>query len=232
MSVEERIRGNLETIRRRIDEAAARAGRDGATVRIVAVTKRQPLEMLPCLVKVGLHDLGENYPQALWARADALSGLPIRWHHIGHLQSNKVKRMFPLVRWIHGVDSLKLLRLLDELAMAAEDPPHVCLQVNCSGEPTKHGWSPASILADADAIAQCRHIPVAGLMTMAAPSDNPESARPAFESLRELGEELRRRTRLSLPELSMGMSDDYEIAVEEGATWVRIGSALFEGVGT
>jgi pyridoxal phosphate enzyme (YggS family) len=149
---------------------------------------------------------------------------------IGHLQGNKAKRTVPLVRMIHGVDSLKLLETLDELAAGLADPPAVCLQVNASGEAAKHGWEPDELPNDADAIAACARIPIVGLMTMAGYDTTPEQARPAFRTLRELGEVMRRRTGLKLPELSMGMSGDFEAAIEEGATLVRVGSALFEGV--
>jgi hypothetical protein len=133
---------------------------------------------------------------------------------------------------IHAVDSLKLLRWLDGLVregqMAA--PPSVCLQVNTSGEAAKHGWSPEAILAEAQDIAACRVIPIVGLMTMAGWGTTAESARPSFIELRETRDRLSRRTGLPLPELSMGMSGDFETAIEEGATLVRVGTALFEGV--
>ncbi len=163
-------------------------------------------------------------------RRRALEGRAIRWHLIGHLQGNKAKTTLPLVRMIHAVDSLKLLRALDELAADLPDPAAVCLQVNTSGEPSKHGWSIDGIPADADAISSCTRIPVVGLMTMAALGTDSESARPAFVQLRELRDKLRVLTDLRFPELSMGMSNDFETAIEEGATVVRVGSALFEGV--
>ena len=125
-------------------------------------------------------DLGENYPQELWEKAESLPDLPARWHLIGHLQGNKAKKTLPMVAMLHGVDSLKLLRTLDDLCKGLDSPPAACLQVNASGEDSKHGWSPEALLADAEAIAACRTIPVVGLMTMAAPGPAPESARPAF----------------------------------------------------
>jgi pyridoxal phosphate enzyme (YggS family) len=227
----DRLQQNLATVRGRIAESARRAGRDPASVTLVAVTKRQPLEWVRPLVELGVRDLGENYPQELWRRAEELAGLPVRWHLIGHLQGNKAGRTVPLVRMIHAVDSLKLLRSLDALAAEAADPPSVCLQVNTSGEPAKHGWSAEAIIADAEAIGTCGHIPIAGLMTMAALGTSSESARPSFARLRTLRDDLSARTGLALPHLSMGMSSDYEGAIAEGATLVRVGSALFEGVG-
>jgi PLP dependent protein len=228
----ERIRENYQQVVALIAEAARRSGRPPESVRLVAVTKRSPPEWIRPLVACGARDLGENYPQELWRKAESLADLgdSVRWHLIGHLQSNKVKKTLPMVRMIHAVDSLKLLRILDEAACSMPAPPAVCLQVNTSGEPSKHGWDAAGILADAESIAACRSIPVVGLMTMAAMGTTPETARVSFIALRDIRESLRGRTGLPLVELSMGMSNDFEAAIEEGATLVRIGSALFEGV--
>jgi pyridoxal phosphate enzyme (YggS family) len=213
-------------------EAARRSGRAAGAVTLVAVTKKCPIELVRALVTVGALDLGENYPQELWRKVESLADLdsPMRWHLIGHLQSNKAKRTMPMVKMIHAVDSLKLLQTLDSLAAEMPDPPPVCLQVNTSAEATKYGWSAEEILADADAIAACGKVPVVGLMTMAAWGTSSQSARPSFVLLRESRDKLRRRTGLPLVELSMGMSGDFESAIEEGASLVRIGSALFEGV--
>jgi hypothetical protein len=227
---EPRFRRNLDAVRERIDAAARRSGRVPDAVQLVAVTKRNPPEQVRPLVASGAVDLGENYPQELWKKVEALADLPVRWHLIGHLQGNKARKTLPMVRMIHAVDSLKLLRALDELAASLDDPPAVCLQVNTSGESAKHGWPPAEIARDADAIASCRNIPIVGLMTMAALDSSPDTARPSFARLRAIRDDLRARTGLALDQLSMGMSNDFEAAIEEGATWVRIGSALFEGV--
>ena len=226
----QRLRENWDAVRGRMAEAARRSGRAPEAVTLVAVTKRNPPEWIRPLVGLGATDLGENYPQELWRKAEALAGLPVRWHLIGHLQGNKARRTLPLVRMVHGVDSLKLLRALDATAAGPADPPALCLQVNASGEATKHGWSPEALLADAEAIAGCRRVPVVGLMTMAAWGTSAEGARPAFARLRHLRDALRARTGLALNELSMGMSNDFEAAIEEGSTLVRVGSALFEGV--
>lgn len=226
----ETLRGNLESVRSRIAAAARRSGRDADAVRLVAVTKRTPPDVALALLELGVRDLGENYPQELWAKVASLAGRPVRWHLIGHLQGNKAKKTLPMVSMVHAVDSLKLLRTLDELAGGLAEPPAVCLQVNTSGEAAKHGWDPGAIAADAQAIAACRAVPVVGLMTMAALGTTPESARPSFARLRAVRDDLRARTGLALEHLSMGMSGDFEAAIEEGATLVRVGSALFEGV--
>ena len=226
------IRRNLDAIQVRMGLAARRSGRASETVTLVAVTKKCPVELVRPLVVAGALDLGENYPQELWRKAEALRGLaePVRWHLIGHLQTNKARRTLPLVTMVHAVDSLKLLHLLNSLAQELPDAPPVCLQVNTSGEEAKHGWSPERVIEDAEAIAACRSIRVVGLMTMAAWGTDAETARPSFVRLRETRDALRQRTGLPLPELSMGMSGDFETAIEEGATLVRVGSALFEGV--
>jgi pyridoxal phosphate enzyme (YggS family) len=228
----ERIRENLQHVEACIAEAARRSGRPAEAVRLVAVTKRNPPEWIRPLVACGARDLGENYPQELWSKVDALADLAgaVRWHLIGHLQSNKVKKTLPLVAMIHAVDSLKLLHILDEAAGAMTSPPPVCLQVNTSDEPSKHGWDSEGILADAEAIAACRSIPVVGLMTMAALGTTAETSRGSFVALRQVRDRLKDRTGLALDELSMGMSNDFETAIEEGATLVRVGSALFEGI--
>lgn len=231
MSVDvERLRENLSSVLDRMTAAAARSGRPAGAVRLVAVTKRNPVELIRPLVGLGIDTLGENYPQELWAKHEALADLEVRWHLIGHLQGNKVKKTVPMVVMIHAVDSLKLLHTLDDLARELASPPVVCLQVNTSGEAAKHGWSPEGLLEDAEAIAACRKIPIVGLMTMAAFETTAETARPSFVALRDVRDRLRARSGLELPELSMGMSNDFETAIEEGATIVRVGSALFEGV--
>ena len=228
----EQIRYNLDAVARRICDAAQRAGRPPESVQLIAVTKKSPPEWIKALIACGIRDCGENYPQELWRKQDELGDLAstIRWHLIGHLQTNKVKKTLPMVRMIHSVDSLKLLRALDDAARSVENPPGVCLQVNTSDEPSKHGWTEETILSEAAAIATCRSIPIIGLMTMAGLGTTAETARASFTRLRELRDLLRRETDLPLVELSMGMSNDFETAIEEGATLVRVGSALFEGV--
>lgn len=230
----EQIRANLAAVRSRIAEAALRSGRGPDAVTLIAVTKKWPPELLQPLIAAGATDLGENYPQELWRKVETLQGrkLAIRWHLIGHLQTNKAKRTLPLVEMIHAVDSLKLLQFVSALASQHASTPPVCLQVNTSGEESKHGWSPSGILADADSIVSCRNVPVVGLMTMAAWGTDAQTARPSFVALRELRDALRQRTGLPLPHLSMGMSGDFETAILEGATLVRVGSALLEGVET
>ncbi len=230
--IHERIRHNLEEIQARITRAAASAGRPVEDVRLVAVTKKSAPEWIRALLDCRVLDLGENYPQELWKKSEVLAdrALAIRWHLIGHLQTNKVKKTIPLVKMIHSVDSLKLLQVLNEAVQSMATPPLACLQVNTSGEQSKHGWSPEQLLADSESIAACRLIPIVGLMTMAALEGTEKTARASFARLRETRDALGRKTGLALPELSMGMSGDFEQAILEGATLVRIGTAIFEGV--
>lgn len=224
--IEHCIRTNLATIQARIDEATRRSGRAPGAVSLVAVTKKNAPERIRPLIEAGQFDLGENFPQELWRKVEAIGGSPVRWHLIGHLQTNKATRTASMVALIHSIDSLKLLRLIDEL----DEPPAVLLQANCSGEEAKHGWSPDAMLAEAEAIASCSRVPIVGLMTMAGYDTTNDEARPTFARLRELRDQMQERTGLPLPQLSMGMSGDFEAGIEEGATLVRVGSALFAGL--
>jgi len=226
----ETLKKNWDSVNQRIADAAIRSGRKASEVTLVAVTKRNPVAMIRPLIELGALDLGENYPQELWEKNDQIADRNVLWHLIGHLQGNKAKKTLPMVRMIHAVDSLKLLQTLNTLAATLSNPPSVCLQVNTSGESAKHGWSAEQLLADADFIAPLGTIPIVGLMTMAAYGTDAESARSSFVKLREVRDAFRLRTEFAMPHLSMGMSNDFESAIEEGATLVRVGSALFEGV--
>ena len=231
----DRLRENWDQVNAAIHDAARSSGRDPSSVRLVAVTKRNPAEWVRALAELGALDLGENYPQELWDKAEALANLArIRWHLIGHLQGNKLKKTLPLVEMVHAVDSVKLLQAVDD--WAADHPGHslrVCLQVNTSAEESKHGWTPGEVCGPGmlDALGRIRSVSVVGLMTIAGYGTSAAESRPLFERLRLLRDDLRERTGLELPELSMGMSGDFAAAIAEGSTFVRVGSALFEGVG-
>ncbi|MFQ5734858.1 MAG: YggS family pyridoxal phosphate-dependent enzyme [Planctomycetaceae bacterium] len=225
------VAANLADVNDRIAAACLRAGRIATDVTVVAVTKYAETEWVRELVAEGVRDLGESRPQQLVERAGAF-GEYVRWHLIGHLQRNKARKVLPIAVLIHSVDTMRLLETLERLAEETETSPRVLLEVNISGEAAKHGFSPQELAANWDAVLACQRVCVDGLMTMAPAGDSPEDARPCFRRLRDLRDELRDRSpkTLSLPELSMGMSGDYEVAVEEGATLVRIGSRLFEGL--
>jgi PLP dependent protein len=229
----QRIEANLAEIRQRIAAAAARAGRRAEEVTLVAVTKEAPLEAVRALVACGCGVLGESRPQQLWDRAKHLADLPVRWHLIGHLQRNKVRRTLPLVALVHSVDSPRLLAAIDEAAAETGTNVPLLLEVNISAEPAKHGLTPAEVEPCLVAAAGCRNVAVRGLMCMAAFAGGPDDARRDFAALRQLRDRLRGvcPPGVALDELSMGMSSDYEQAIEEGATLVRVGSALFEGIG-
>jgi PLP dependent protein len=229
--VEQALRGRLHEVERRLVEACRRAGRAPADVTLVAVTKTVSAEVAGCLHRLGLADIGESRPQELWHKAAALPA-SVRWHLVGHLQRNKVERMLPLVQLIHSVDSVRLLDALDAEAVKQDRTVSVLLEVNASGEAQKHGFAPDDVSELLPRLAELRKVRVQGLMTMAALEAHPESCRPAFRLLRELRDRLAPRCHEPhvLRELSMGMSNDFEVAVEEGATLVRLGTVLFEGI--
>jgi hypothetical protein len=224
-----RLTENVTRIRHRIADAAARAGRSANEITLMAVTKYVSAEVARSLTLAGCFDLGESRPQELWSKADELADLPIRWHMIGHLQQNKVRRTLPLATMIHSIDSPRLLAAVSE---ESQRPLPVLLEVNISGEATKHGFAPDAVepvLAD---LSSYPNVVVRGLMCMARLEGDLDDARRDFAALRKLRDRLRHNAPAgaALDELSMGMSHDFEAAIEEGATIVRIGSALFEGV--
>jgi hypothetical protein len=224
-----RIRANLQQVAVRIERAALRSGRAAGDVRLVAVTKYVPSETARALVAAGCARLGESRPQELWSKAEALGDLPVEWHLIGHLQRNKARRTVPLVRWIHSVDQTSLLEEIEKQPLVG--PVDVLIEVNVSGDPSKHGIAPEMAEPFLASLPSYRNSRVRGLMTMAAREGDLDTARRNFAALRVLRDRLRTRVpdHVSLDELSMGMTADFEIAIEEGATMVRIGSALFEG---
>jgi PLP dependent protein len=226
---ESRIAENYHRVMQRIESACRRAGRAAGDVRLVAVTKYARFEWVRSLVNQGAVDLGESRPQQLAERVPLLPE-SIRWHMIGHLQRNKARRLLPLATLIHSVDTLRLLQRIDELADELHLQPRVLLEVNISGESTKGGFPPEALTDAWDDVLQSRCVRIQGLMTMAPFVEDPESARAVFRRLRELRDVLAARSPFDLPELSMGMSNDFEVAIEEGATLVRIGSSLFEGL--
>jgi pyridoxal phosphate enzyme (YggS family) len=227
------LRGRLAAVEGRLRQACQRAGRRREEVTLVAVTKTVPVEVAALLPRLGVTDLGESRPQELWRKAAALPAGACRWHLVGHLQRNKVERTLALDPVIHSVDSLRLLTALEQAAAGRPRPLPVLLEVNASGEPSKHGFPPDEVSGVVPHLAGLRHVRVLGLMTMAAFEEDPERCRPTFAPVRELAERLRREVGGPHPfdQLSMGMSNDFEVAVEEGATLVRLGTVLFEGLG-
>jgi pyridoxal phosphate enzyme (YggS family) len=218
------VRERLAEVRDGIERASARAGRDPASITLVAVTKVFPAAMIREAYEAGLREFGENYVQEFETKAPEVSDLSeARFHLIGHLQSNKAKKAAELFQAIQTVDSAKLARRLNDAGRPLEVMIEVKLsgEVNLSGEAAKSGADPAELPALIDAVRGCNHLRLSGLMTMPPWSDDAELSRPYFRRLRELAQEL------ALPNLSMGMSHDFGVAIEEGATHIRVGTALF-----
>ena len=217
----------LASVRAKIAAACAKAGRDPSEVEIVAVTKTHGAEVVREAWENGLTIVGENKVQeAAWKKPASVSGPS--WHLIGHLQSNKVRHALELFDVIHSVDSAKLADRINFIADEIGASPRILLEVNVSGEKSKSGMKPEDVEPTVrHIVASCPRVTLEGLMTMAPFSEDPEEARPYFRRLRELRDGLEKRLGVGLPRLSMGMSGDYEVAVEEGATWIRLGTVLF-----
>ena len=227
----EKLLKNLREVQARIEAAAVRSGRDPAEVTLVAVTKEVSAPIASLLPEAGILDLGENRIRGAESK---IAGTPagIRWHMIGHLQRKKAHRALTIFCLIHSVDSEKLLARFEKLAAARERKVRVLLQVNISAEPQKHGIEPEALQGLLSRAAGLANVEVCGLMGMGPLTADPETCRPLFKGLRVLRDEANARSwyREPLGELSMGMTNDFEIAVEEGATLLRIGTALFTGL--
>jgi len=221
------IGANLSRVRERIADAARRAGRDPASVRLVSVSKMVSAQVIREAAAAGVDILGESYAQEARAKLDQLEDLEVEWHFIGRLQTNKAKEVVGRYALIHSLDRIKLARELNKRAKADGRMVPVLIQVNLSGEESKAGVEKASAHELVRAANAMDHLEVRGLMTMPPFFEQPDKARPFFAGLRRLAGELREATGLDLPELSMGMSGDFEAAVEEGATLVRVGTAIF-----
>ncbi len=214
------IAAGAARVRERIERACERAGRDPASVTLVAVSKGHPPEAIRAGYEAGLRHFGENRIQEAVPRIEqaVAAGVEAAWHLVGHLQSNKAKAASGAFDVIHSVDSARLLARLDAAAPAPRD---VLLQVNIAAEPQKQGVAPDQLRELVEAAREGRNLRLRGLMTIAPIASDAEDVRPVFRALRELAE------RHELPELSMGMTDDFEVAIEEGATLVRVGRAIF-----
>ena len=216
----------LQAIRDRITTAASKAGRDPASVELLAVSKTFPVESIREAMDAGQFLFGENKVQEVLAKAPLLPA-KVEWHLIGHLQSNKVRKILPLVRCIHSIDSLSLARDVDRIAAELGLFSKVFIEVNLAAESTKHGFNAETLRANLEALYALRRLEIQGLMCIPPFDPDPTKSRPYFIQLRELRDELEKLGSAPLPLLSMGMSHDFEIAIEEGATIVRVGSAIF-----
>lgn len=232
------LRTNIERVQERIAAAARRAGRDPAAITLVAVTKTVPAQRIKAAWELGLQDFGENRVQEAADKIPlvqaALTGTneagpaAIRWHMIGHLQRNKVKQAIALFDLIHSVDSVRLAREIDKRAARAGRIMPVLLEVNIGREATKYGFMPEDVAAAVAQMQELAHVQIQGLMTVAPLVADPEAVRPCFQEMRQLRDTLADQfPTLTWQHLSMGMTDDFEVAIEEGATLVRLGRAIF-----
>lgn len=222
------VADNLAAIRSRLASAIERADRKPADVELLAVSKTFPVEVLQEAVDAGQTLFGENKVQELLAKQPALPSR-LRWHVIGHLQSNKVRKILPVVEAIHSVDSLDLAKDINRIGGELGLFPKVYLEVNVAAESTKFGFKPQALREQLDALYELDRLEIQGLMCIPPFSANAEDSRRYFATLRELRDGLEKQGGAPLPKLSMGMSHDFEVAVEEGSTIVRVGSAIFGG---
>ncbi len=222
------IEDNLSSIQRRIHQACERAGRAPESVHLVAVSKNRPIEQTRILYDQGIRAFGESRVQELRTKAPEFPN-DCQWHIIGPLQTNKVKYLPGLVSWVHSVDRAELVEALEtQFAKRSGERVNVLIQVNIAGEEQKSGIDPKEAAELVQLASEQPHLVVRGLMTMAPYTENIEETRPVFRGLKRLATEIERATGVSLPHLSMGMTGDFEVAIEEGATMVRIGTALYE----
>lgn len=219
---------NLEIVRSRIASAATRAGRNPTDVELVAISKTHPAGLVREVAEAGQELFGESRVQEALVKIPELPGR-LRWHFIGHLQANKVRKALPLFELIHGVDTMEIARDIDRIAAELGLHPRVLLEVNVSGEGSKHGFTPEALERGLEELLALPRLQVEGFMTMAPLAPEAEASRPFFAALRTLRDRLAAQAGIPFPTLSMGMSGDYEVAVEEGATLVRVGSAIFGG---
>jgi pyridoxal phosphate enzyme (YggS family) len=223
------IAERIAAVRARIERAAARAGRDPANIVLVAISKNHPPEAVRAALAAGVTNFGENRIQEAEAKTAALADCraQLRWHFVGHLQSNKARRALAFADVIHSIDDLELARRIDRLSGEAGRVARVLVQVDLAGEATKSGLPVAELFATLEALRALAHLRLEGLMLLPPYEEDAERVRPFFRRLRELRDEAQQRGLLAGAELSMGMSHDLEVAVEEGATLVRVGTALF-----
>jgi pyridoxal phosphate enzyme (YggS family) len=223
------LKENIARVQDRIAAACRRSGRQPHDVMLVAISKTVPPERIRRAFELGLRDFGENRVQEAEAKRAAVSDLTVTWHFVGHLQTNKDKAARELFHWVHSADSLRVALKLDQAAVSSDHKLPVLLQVNLGEEPTKAGAHEEEVMSLVEQIGRLQTLELRGLMTLPPFLDNPEHSRPFFRRLRELAGaiESRRLPGVRMRDLSMGMSHDFEVAIEEGATMVRIGSAIF-----
>ncbi|PAU57166.1 YggS family pyridoxal phosphate-dependent enzyme [Pseudomonas sp. PICF141] len=221
------IADNIAQVSSRIRAAALAAGRNEHSIQLLAVSKTKPVAALREAYAAGIRDFGENYLQEALGKQLELADLPLIWHFIGPIQSNKTRAIAEHFDWVHSVDRLKIAQRLSEQRPADLPPLNICIQVNVSGEASKSGCTPADLPALANAISALPRLKLRGLMAIPEPTDNRAAQDAAFAAVRDLIKSMQASLNLPLDTLSMGMSHDLESAIAMGATWVRIGTALF-----
>ncbi len=217
------IADNIGQVSQRIRAAADAVQRDASSIHLLAVSKTKPAQAVRDAYAAGMRDFGENYLQEALGKQAELTDLPLSWHFIGPIQSNKTRAIAENFAWVHSVDRLKIAQRLSEQRPADLPPLNICIQVNVSGEASKSGCTPADLPALANAISALPRLQLRGLMAIPEPTEDRSAQDAAFATVRELQNSLN----LALDTLSMGMSHDLESAIAQGATWVRIGTALF-----
>lgn len=232
MTLNPQLKKNYQQVLDRIEKAALAADRDADEIQLVAVTKYVDAEIVRALYELGCRHFGESRPQVLWQKSQELSDLPIHWHMIGHLQTNKARRTLPHIHLLHSGDSVKMLEVLNEEARRVDATVDVLCEVNISGDPAKHGFSPDELSQALQEVSSFEGIRIKGLMAMASRMGGADKAAGDFEKMFRLREQFKDSvpSHVSLRELSMGMSGDFEQAIAWGATLVRVGSILFEGI--
>ena len=222
----EEIADRLAEVRDRIAQAAKKSGRAADQVELVAVSKTHPAEKVQAAIDAGQLLFGESRVQEARAKIPLLPSR-VRWHFIGHLQKNKIRHALPLFELFHGIDSLALCQDIERIAAEEGMHPRILLEVNLAGEASKHGFAPEALRRDFETILSLGRLTVEGLMIIPPLAPEPEASRHYFVALRELRDQLETEFQVRLPHLSMGMSDDFAVAIEEGATMVRVGTAIF-----
>ncbi len=223
------IAQNLSAVQQAVRDTALACGRDPEKIKLIAVSKTKPVEMIREAIDCGTVDFGENYPQELAEKARELSGVPIRWHMIGHLQRNKVRMILPYLSMIHAVDSLRLAEQIEAEAARIGKKIPILLEVNIAREESKFGLKAEEVLPLVRTAAAMPHIRIKGLMTIAPFVEDAEQNRIHFRNLHQLSVDIARQNidNVDMSELSMGMTGDYKVAIEEGATMIRVGTAIF-----
>jgi pyridoxal phosphate enzyme (YggS family) len=226
------LKKNLEELRKRIASACARSGHQPSSIKLVVATKTVEPPVIRILRQLGISEIGENKVQDAQRKHEALKDLPLHWHMFGHLQRNKVKKALQLFELIHSLDSLPLAQEIDRVSLSLGKRTAVLVEANVSKEPQKYGLKEEDLPSFLERLSPMKGLQVLGLMTMTPVMEDPEPCRPFFRRLRELSEEIKKQgiEDIRMEYLSMGMTQDFEVAIEEGSNLIRVGTAIFRGI--